>query len=96
MPDNNIIVPTNNYPVVLSIRATRALRDHVRQTAQDAGMSISRYCRERLAGHRIAAKADQQVRSELRQLGGLLKQLWSQGMDTGPTLQKINQALDRI
>ena len=65
------------------------------------GLGLSELVRRRALHRRIVSKADLKTISELRRLGGLLKQLFTEtnglyGNKTGPLLDEIRGAIVRI
>lgn len=64
---------------VISFRATQSEENKYKQDADIAGLTLSEYIRRRLNGTTIVAKiplTDRQSIAKLRQIGGLIKQLF--------------------
>lgn len=60
-------------------RASPSEMDEIRLKAAAAGLPLGTYVREVALGHRISGESRQVVINELRQLGGLQKDLFQQG-----------------
>ncbi|MBQ7262096.1 MAG: MobB mobilization protein [Synergistaceae bacterium] len=86
-------------------------RIHFRMTEQEhlavetaasvAGVSVSEYMRRRALGHRVAAKADLAILSELRRLGGMLKMIHNEthgrySRDTADAIQSLGSYARRL
>lgn len=95
MPDRS------GLDAVISARFTRAEKDAIRDTAREAGMSLSAYARRRLLGHVVTAGTDRATIRELRRTGGLLKlvHIESEGAystRTADALDAVRRCIDRI
>ena len=82
-------------------RLTEREHEEVREQARLAGMTLSRYFRQRLLGRKVMASADRAVIAELRRLGGLAKHLHvaSEGayrQATAGVVRDIGRCIDRI
>ena len=73
----------------------------VREQARTAGMTLSKYLRHRLLGHRVVANADQAMIRELRRLGGLAKHLHVQSGgvyrdETAAVLVAVRRCIEKL
>ena len=93
----------NSRGHTVSMRLTDAEWKMLQEQSEIAGLSTSEYCRRRVFGKVITAilpQTDREAIATLRQLGGLLKQVYkSEVVDESATyavLKKINLAVDEI
>lgn len=77
------------YPRLVATKVTDAHYERLCQDAEAYGKSLCAYVRDRLTpGKPIRAQVDEQVLSELRRIGGLIKHVRAPG--------EIVAALDRL
>ena len=72
-----------HYDAVVPIRLTDRERDSVRACAAAAGISVSRYGRERLLRHAVHAYTDAATMRELRGIGRLIRHTYD-AITAGP------------
>lgn len=86
---------------VINVRCTSEEKARLRESADDAALSLSEYVRRRALGRAVFASTDAAVLRELRRLGGLLKHVHveSKGAysrDTAAALAAIQAYIERL
>ena len=84
------------YPVQLNSRVSHAEMEKIREDAERAGMSICRFVRHRATGAHISSKVDVKMLQELNAIGRMLKKMWSEGHETGPSISAVTAAAKRL
>lgn len=81
------------YPLQLRSRVSSEQLEAIKEAAEVAGMSLSKYVRARATGQTVVSKLDAKILRELNRLGGLLKHLFAHGQPVGPALTELRQAI---
>ena len=82
---------TEPLDAMLRLRLTASEKEHLREDADLAGLSMSELVRRRYFGRPIIANADAIMIKELRRLGGLLKHIHneSNGVNSKETAEAL-------
>lgn len=91
----------DNKTALVCIRFKPDEKTSAEALAREAGLTLSEYMRRRALGLRVHSKADVQMISELRRLGGLVKHIHNQtdgenSVKTAAVLVELVQAIKRI
>ena len=86
---------------IVTARVTPAEKDAIRGAVDDAGISLSAYCRRRVLGHAVTAATDRTMIRELRRVAGLLKKVHvdSRGAyraETRNAIEDVRRCIERI
>lgn len=84
------------YPRPLRTCVSDEQLAQIRDSAERAGMSVCRYLRERATGGHVSGKIDVKTLQSLHQIGRLLKKMWAEGHPTGPALDAIKSAAQKL
>ena len=84
------------FPKVLQARCSEEELEKVKVDAELAGMSVSKYVRHRATSQRVSSKYDIKLYNIIKKIGGLLKEAYKNGEDTGPILNELKNTLKRV
>ncbi len=86
----------------VKVYVSDAEQEILKEQAELANLTITEYCRRRIFGKKITPllpQTDREAIATMRQLGGLIKQMYKAGAEhsaTYPVLKKLESAVDKI
>ena len=85
----------------LDVRVAPAEKVHLREIADDAGVTVAQLVRERALGRPVVSRTDATTIRELRRLGGLLKKVHTDSRGaysqaTATALRDLHAAIRRL
>jgi hypothetical protein len=86
---------------VVNVRLTTAEKEHLKEEANLAGLTVSALVRRRAFGRPIIASADAAMIRELRRLGGLLKSIYTSShkayaAETAAALTEVKKYIKKL
>lgn len=88
-----------NRSQMVMFRITPEEEKAIKEQSEICGLTVSEYIRRRVFGNRVYSKTpkiDMQAITELRKIGGLIKQLWKERIVTPESSQSVLTKLERV
>jgi hypothetical protein len=84
------------YPIAIHSRVSVEEFEKIQENAEVAGMSLCKYIRHRVCGHKVSSAVEIRTIAELLRLGGLFKKAYSEGHPTGQIMGEISATLSHL